>query len=129
MDELEMFDYLVFDDEPPQSDHTYDLDDSPLMKVIELLGEAVSGIDAHHSNPCNNTGAVFTNSVFTLRAYDWSDNPDNGVNFKFGDIEVSWYKHIHRGCAGNKAAAEVSLEEAVEILNVCLTSLRHPDTL
>jgi hypothetical protein len=128
MDELEMFDYLVFDDEP-QSDHTYDLDDSYLMKVIEILGDAVAGTDEYHSNPCCNTGAEFSNSVFTLRAYDWSENPDKEVNFKFGDVEVRWYKHIGRGCVGNKAAAEVSLEEAVEILNVCLTSLRHPDSL
>jgi len=127
MDELEMFDYLVFDDEPQQSDHTYDLDDSYLMKVIELLGDAVAGTDEYHSNPCCNTGAVFSNSVFTLRAYDWSENPDNEVNFKFGDIEVRWYKHIHRGCVGNKAAAKMALSEAIDMLYVCYNSLQEKE--
>jgi hypothetical protein len=126
MDELEMFDYLVFDDEPP-SDHTYDLDDSHLMKVIELLGEASSWEHGYLSNPCGNTGAEFSNSVFTLRAYDWSENPDNEVNFKFGDIEVRWYKHIGRGCVGNKAAAKMTLSEAIDMLYVCYNSLQEKE--
>ena len=90
--------------------------------------------------PFNNSGEKFKNEVFEVNAYDWSDCECKGsgdddwsqdkctcgwkpqlYNFKWNDVEVSWYKHLDRGTSVNR---EVSEEETQTLLAECLKSLR-----
>lgn len=74
-----------------------------------------------YSNPWTNSGNVegFDNGTFEVHAYDWGDE-EQEYNFKFEDIEISWYKYFGRGMAINK---EITPERAIEMLEGCLNSL------
>ena len=80
-----------------------------------------------YNSPFRNSGNVegFKTDVFEVHAYDWGwDYSDESgpqpVNFKCGDFEITWYKHLGRGMWANK---KISEKEAVEIFNKCLMSL------
>lgn len=86
-------------------------------------------------SPISNTRAEFVNGTFTLRAYQWSecictdDYPNIRCvtckpNFQWKDIEVRWYKHLHRGTTINR---DVSADECSTMLQECLASLRTMD--
>jgi hypothetical protein len=71
-------------------------------------------------NPFRNTGARWSNSVFEVRAYDWNEDNIQTFNFKYKDIEVSWYKYSGRGMSINR---EVSEKECWEMLKECVESI------
>lgn len=89
--------------------------------------------------PFSNSGATYKNDVFEANTYDWSEcNCDNcfddgwtqdkctcgwkpqEYNFKWKDIEVSWYKHSNRGATVNRV---VTHQEVKQMLKECLSSL------
>ena len=75
---------------------------------------------AEYNNPFCNTGSTYKNDVFEVEAYSWNYDDEQKYNFKWRDIEVSWYKHLGRGDSVNR---EVSPDEASELLSECLQSL------
>lgn len=74
-------------------------------------------------NPFRNTGGKFCNSVFCAEAYSWNEEVEQPYNFKWHDLEISWYKYLGRGMSVNRA---VSSNEAFEMLKECVESLK-PD--
>lgn len=46
--------------------------------------------------------------------YSWNDDIEQKYNFKYKDIEISWYKHLGRGDSINR---EVSPAEAAEMFD------------
>lgn len=48
-------------------------------------------------SPFDNTGAEYSNDVFSVRAYNWDDDAEEKPNFECGPIKVYWYKHEGRG--------------------------------
>ena len=48
-------------------------------------------------SPFDNTGTIYSNDTFIVRAYDWSDADEELPNFEWGPIRVYWYKHEGRG--------------------------------
>lgn len=47
------------------------------------------------SSPFQNTGGIYENDTFTVRAYDWNGNYE--PNFEYNGLRIWWYKHSHRG--------------------------------
>lgn len=76
-----------------------------------------------YSNPFRNTGTSFKNDTFEVHAYDWNwdDDSRQDVNFKCGDLEISWYKYLGRSMSKNRPITE---KEMVEIYQKCIDSLR-----
>lgn len=89
--------------------------------------------------PFDNSGERFKNDVFEANAYDWSECRCEGswdddwtqdkctcgwqpqlYNFKWKDVEVSWYKYLGRGMSVNR---QVSEAETQTLLSECLKSL------
>lgn len=72
----------------------------------------------------------FQNGVFEMRNYHWctescppepEDCSDAALpNFKSGDVEIRWYKHLGRGVSVNR---EVTREELTEVFQRCRESL------
>jgi hypothetical protein len=72
-------------------------------------------------SPFSNTGARWECDTFKLEAYSWNDEYEQPYNFKYKDIEVSWYKYFGRGMSVNK---EVAYDEVQKMIVDCLNALR-----
>jgi hypothetical protein len=77
-----------------------------------------------YASPFDNTGNNYKNDVFEVRAFDWSDEPEVDWNFKYKDIEISWYKYLGRGMDWNRP---ITLEELQSMLEECLESVNKED--
>jgi len=96
-------------------------------KVEQYLEDALRAIKyafdvlyLDEDNPFGNVGTSFKNGVFEVEAYSWDENYDQPYNFKWNDVEVSWYKYFARGISVNR---QVTAEEARLLLIECLKSL------
>jgi hypothetical protein len=74
-----------------------------------------------YDSPFGNAGESFKNDVFEVHSYDWNEENEQGYNFKWGDVEISWYKYCGRGMSVNQ---EVGLDKGEKMLSECLESLR-----
>lgn len=84
------------------------------VTVIGSTLGAVLGI-----NPTNNSAEKYENEVFSMAAYDWSE--ERHWNFRWRDFEMSWYKYIGRGVEVNRP---LSAEEIVEMIQECVGSVK-----
>ncbi len=87
-----------------------------LEALQEILDER-QGID-----PFSNSGSSFGNDTFQVEAYSWSDD-EQPWNFKWKDIEVSWYKWLGRGTTINKPY--VSKDLIASMLLECIDSIEE----
>lgn len=71
-------------------------------------------------SPFENTGASWECDTFAVEAYSWDDKYEQPYNFKYKDIEVSWYKYFGRGMSVNR---NVTPDEVSTMLNDCLDAL------
>jgi hypothetical protein len=79
--------------------------------LLYSLGELVEASGADY-NPAANTGEVFENGTFKMRAYWWGDEnaPESEEpNFlhKPSGLEVRWYKWAGRGTSTNNPEADM----------------------
>jgi hypothetical protein len=88
--------------------------------ALEYLATLFYDKNLSRENPFRNTGWSFINTVFMVHAYDWDDAKTQPFNFKYKDIEVSWYKYLGRGISINR---EVSEKECWEMLKECVESI------
>lgn len=59
---------------------------------------------------------------FEVRGYNWApENPGETTNFKWRDLEISWYKWLGRETSMNRP---ISVEEGAAMLEECLESVR-----
>lgn len=72
-----------------------------------------------YDSPFSNTGNKFSNAAFSAYAYSWDDE-EQPYNFKWRDIEISWYKYLGRGMSANR---EIDATTAEIMLTECLASL------
>ena len=77
-------------------------------------------------SPFGNTGNSFKNDTFEVEAYSWDDDYEQPYNFKWQDIEISWYKYLGRGTVINK---KIDPHRAIEMYNACIESLDNYDIL
>lgn len=75
-------------------------------------------------DPFGNTGQKHKNAVFEVEAYDWGEDIQP-YNFKWRDLEISWYKYLGRGMSMNR---ETSPDEMAEMIEECLAAMRKQDT-
>lgn len=75
-----------------------------------------------YDSPFRNTGNEFVCDTFEVHAYYWGDDEKEieRPNFKCGDIEIHWYKHVGRGCTINKP---ITPETAIKMYNKCVEAL------
>lgn len=70
-------------------------------------------------DPFGNSGASYKNETFEVCAYSWGDE-EQPFNFKWGALEISWYKYLGRGMSSNM---DISPDLASKCLQDCLKSL------
>lgn len=100
------------------SDFTLTID-SLTLAALQALQLAWSVERPQEDNPFANTAAHYKGTVFEVHAYSWSD-ADQPFNFKWRDVEVSWYKYLGRGTHLNR---EVEPAEVAEMLEACMLEL------
>lgn len=57
-----------------------------------------------------------------MQAYEWNEDIEQQFNFKYKDIEISWYKYLERDTTINK---EITKKEAADMFNDCINSLKE----
>lgn len=72
-------------------------------------------------NPFGNTGQKYRTKAFEVEAYSWDDSIEQPYNFKWKDLELSWYKWFGRGMSMNR---ETTPDEVAVMLDECLKSVR-----
>ena len=72
-------------------------------------------------SPFSNTGNRFECQAFAVHAYSWGDD-EQPWNFRWRDIEVSWYKNMRRGASANMPLLP---DMAAMMLEECLEALRR----
>jgi hypothetical protein len=93
-----------------------------LKEIGEVLYRMMGNLGNHpYDNPFSNTGANFKCDVFEVEAYSWAEEPQE-CNFKYKDIEISWYKYLGRGTTINR---ETTYEEIIEMFDACIKELRR----
>lgn len=77
------------------------------------------------SSPFDNTGNVYSNDVFTVRAYYWGDDWSEALkpNFRYKDFRVYWYKHSNRGVEV-KYDKPITAEFLSQMLDDCFAAMR-----
>lgn len=88
--------------------------------ALEFLATLFDNKRLSDENPFRNTGWEWSNEIFEVKAYSWNEDIEQKYNFKYRDIEVSWYKYLGRGNSINR---EVSKQECWVMLKNCVESL------
>jgi hypothetical protein len=98
--------------------------DAALRLIRDRLGTVMWNI--HHqdyASPFGNTGESFKCETFEVCAYSWS-REEQPFNFKWRDVEISWYKYLGRGMSANM---EIPPALAAEMLDDCLAAIERYD--
>ncbi len=88
--------------------------ESELCRVQENINQY------DYPSPFENTGNRFKCGVFEVEAYLWNEDIPQPYNFKWRDLEVSWYKYLGRGMSVNRI---VKPNEISEMLDECMDCL------
>lgn len=91
-----------------------------LLQYLEYEMELYECFDDGNS-PFRNTGNSYANDVFQVESYSWNEDVEQIWNFKYQDIEISWYKWLGRGTSINR---EITPEDAIKMFEECLKSVR-----
>jgi hypothetical protein len=89
-----------------------------IINLLWGLAEKLPG-EWRWGTPFDNSGESFRNEVFAVQAYSWGDE-DQPWNFKYDDIEISWYKWLGRGTTINRI---ITGPEGTAMYIACLNSL------
>jgi len=79
-------------------------------------------IDKNYESPFRNTGSKFACDTFAVEAYSWNDEVEQKWNFKWRDLEVSWYKYLGRGMSANR---KITRREIEEMLDDCYAAIER----
>ena len=86
------------------------------LRMIAAKAELVHDFKSFFNYGCSE----FETSEFIAEGYSWDDGYEQPFNFKWRDLEISWYKHCQRGVSLNR---EISSLECLDMLAKCLLSL------
>ena len=73
-----------------------------------------------YESPFANTGNEFIGKNFEVHAYNWNDDITQDYNFKYKDIEISWYKYLGRGTTVNSYH---TADSYIKMYNDCIKEL------
>lgn len=89
-----------------------------IIALIRDLGQRIEQITGN--NPCDNTGAIFETETFVIEAFNWNEEVDQPYNFKYKDVEISWYKRLGRDTTIN---GDYSATQIIEMYNKCIEAI------
>ena len=95
------------------------------IAVSQVLGDALMAIDLRlclkmwqtnpdYDSPFANSGNTFICDAFAVQAYSWDDEAEQYWNFRWRDVEVSWYKYLGRGMSVNKVLTNRQIEAMLD---------------
>ena len=61
-------------------------------RKLSIVMWNITGED--YDSPFDNTANKFECDEFTVESYNWDDEVEQPYNFKWKDIEISWYKYL-----------------------------------
>ena len=73
-------------------------------------------------SPFGNTGNSYKGSNFEVQAYNWNEETEQPYNFKYKDIEISWYKYLGRGTTIN---GQYPPDKIIEMYNDIISEFRE----
>ena len=102
----------------PTGEYECSVEIGVLLEAIGALIELTTGT----VDPTGNNGAEYKNDTFEMRSYYWGEDEamQDAPNFKYGDIEIRWYKYCHRGMSANFC---ITNEMAVDMFRACVASV------
>lgn len=109
----------------PKTDRQYEymeLLNSVLQSISDEFERVMWNLGQQYDNPFENSGGKWKCDEFEVEAYDWSNEINQPYNFKWRDIEISWYKYLGRDMHINKY---ITPEEINDLLIDCLEALRN----
>jgi hypothetical protein len=96
-----------------------------LEKIESLLSKVMWNLkQKEYDSPFSNTGNKFKNKTFKVEAYNWNESITQKYNFKWEDVEISWYKYLGRGSSINQ---KITKTKAIRMFNECIKSIRDID--
>ena len=95
--------------------------DAALEFLDQELMRVLNNIQDRRPSPFRNTGESYECDAFHVQAYSWNEDEEQPWNFKWRDVEISWYKYLGRGMSANQ---ELSPDRAQEMLVDCIQCLR-----
>lgn len=111
--------------QPWQKHEGSELLEAALIAISSELERVMCNLhQEEYSSPFNNTGNQFECDTFKAHAYSWSDD-EQPWNFKWRDVEISWYKWCGRGLSTKQP---MSPDIISEMLNDCLAAVRRYET-
>ena len=96
--------------------------ESAMLAIETRLMLKMERIDKNFESPFRNTGSSFYCDTFSVEAYSWDEELEQPWNFKWRDLEVSWYKYFGRGMSANR---KMSTKEITEMLDECYDAIRR----
>ena len=110
--------------QPPQEYDCPEWIEALLWYIDKELDRVMWNVNQEeYASPFANTGNSYKNDTFEVHAYSWDDE-EQPYNFKYEDIEISWYKYLGRGMSINKITSEGRM---IRMLEDCLESIRKED--
>ena len=73
-------------------------------------------------SPFENTGVIYSNDTFTVRAYNWNEN--ELPNFEYKDLKVWWYKHCDRGLYA-EGGHKLNYDDVNQMIIDCCKSIQN----
>ena len=97
-----------------------------IVALLSYLDEEIKRVvwnntQKEFDSPFDNTANSFKTDKFEVKAYNWNDKNAQPYNFKYKDIEISWYKYLGRDTTINE---EYDYSVIVDMFNDCLESIR-----
>jgi hypothetical protein len=94
-----------------------------VLRVLDMIRSSLEkrGFD----DPFDNTAAAFRSSIFSAMAYRWEPEESPGV-FRWRDLEVTWYKRLHRCPTINRIPASEELDEMLAECRAAIALARAP---
>lgn len=75
-------------------------------------------------DPFGNEATQRDLGVFQVESYSWDDDLEQEYNFKYRDLEISWYKYFGRGMSMNR---KFTPDQTAIMLDDCLTAIKNRD--
>lgn len=106
-----------------------------VIAFIEHIGSRMENVmwnrNQEQYKPPFSWGGYWKHDVFEIVGYRYPDDTPGGkydpqlYNFKWRDVEISWYKHLGRGTT---ITQEIAPEYGIQMLNECLAALDDLDS-
>jgi len=94
-----------------------------LQRIDTELDRVMGNVtQKEYHSPFANSGNDFKCDAFEVHAYSWDETIEQEYNFKWRDIEISWYKYLGRGMSVNRV---MSNDYIAQMLDDCLLALEN----